>query len=294
MKNIFYGSGVALVTPFKNGKIDFESMGNLIESCIIGGTKAIIILATTGEGVTVERDERRKIIAFCKEKINGRAKVIVGTGNNNFATCFSLTKEAKDMGADGALVVTPYYNKTTQAGLVKFYEELGKIKFPMIIYNVPSRTGLNVELDTLKKIIETNPFVYGIKESTTDINRIMKLHQICKDKISVYSGEDDLNYLFYCLGASGCISVTANAYPKEVQRLFELSKEGDIENAKEIQRNLSPINNILFCETNPIPIKFMLKEMGLISTDDVRLPLVKLSKTNQEKIKDLLDEENEI
>ena len=294
MKRIFYGSGVALVTPFKNGKIDFESMSNLIENCIKGGSKAIVILATTGEGVTIEREERRNIIRFCKQKIDGRAKMIVGTGNNNFNTCYSLTKEAKEMGADGALVVTPYYNKTTQNGLVKFYEELAKIKFPMIVYNVPSRTGLNVELGTIKKIIDTNPYIYGIKESTTDINRIMKLHQICKDKIAVYSGEDELNFIFYALGASGCISVTANAYPKHVQMLFELVKSGKIGRAKELQKYLSPINNILFCETNPIPIKYMLKEMGLISTDDVRLPLIKLSRTNREKIKTMLDdEENE-
>lgn len=294
MKKLFYGSGVALVTPFKNGKIDFESMGKLIENCIESGSKAIVILATTGEGVTVEREERRNIINYCKQKIAGRAKMIVGTGNNNFNTCYSLAKEAKELGADGALVVTPYYNKTTQNGLVKFYEELAKIKFPMIVYNVPSRTGLNVELNTLKKIIDTNPFVYGIKESTTDINRIIKLHQICKDKIAVYSGEDELNFIFYTLGASGSISVTANAYPKHVQMLFELVKNGKIGKAKELQKYLSPINNILFCETNPIPIKYMLKEMGLISTDDVRLPLIKLSRTNREKIKTMLDdEENE-
>lgn len=288
MKRIFYGSGVALVTPFKNGKIDFQSMGNMLENCIKEGTKAIVILATTGEGATVERDERRKVIEFCKEKIDGKAKMIVGTGNNNFSTCFSLTKEAKDMGADGALVVTPYYNKTTQAGLVKFYKELGKTKFPMIIYNVPSRTGLNVELDTVEKIIDANEFVYGIKESTCDINRIIKLHQICKDKIAIYSGEDELNYVFYCLGASGCISVTANAFPRHVQMLFEMVKERNMESARELQKHLSPINNILFCETNPIPIKYMLKEMGLIENDEVRLPLVKLSRKNKSKTMNLL------
>ena len=287
MRNIFEGCGVALVTPFKNNKVDFLSMGNLIDRCIDEGAQAIVILATTGEGSTINEIERKDIISFCRTKINKHAKLIVGTGNNNFETCYKNTIQAKEMGADGALV-SPYYNKTTQQGVIEYYRQLAKIKFPFLIYNVPARTGLNIELDTIKKIVETNPYVYGIKESTCDINRIIKLHKICKDKISIYSGEDELNFLFYCLGAEGTISVTANVYTRQVQTLYNLVKQEKIEDARKTQDFLSPFNNALFYETNPIPIKYLLKKKGIIRSDEVRLPLVKLSRKNRIKINSLI------
>lgn len=288
MKKIFEGTGVALVTPFKHNVIDFESIGVLIDKCLREGASAIVALATTGEGTTIAKEERTQIIKYCLAKIDKKAKLIVGTGNNDFKTCYSLTEEARSLGADGALVVTPYYNKTSQRGIIKYYEQLSKIGLPIIMYNVPARTGLNIELDTIKKIIESNPNVYGIKESTCDINRIIKLHQICKDKIAIYSGEDDLNLIFYMLGASGAISVTANARCQDVQHVFELAKAQKYKLALEKQTFLSPINKILFCETNPVPIKYMLKEMGLIKSDNVRMPLVKLSPTSKRKVRDLI------
>lgn len=288
MKKIFEGTGVALVTPFKHNVIDFESIGVLIDKCLREGASAIVALATTGEGTTITKEERTQIIKYCLAKIDKKAKLIVGTGNNDFKACYSLTEEAKALGADGALVVTPYYNKTSQRGIIKYYEQLSKIGLPIIMYNVPARTGLNIELDTIQKIIESNPNVYGIKESTCDINRIIKLHQICKDKIAIYSGEDDLNLIFYMLGASGAISVTANARCQDVQHVFELAKAQKYKLALEKQTFLSPINKILFCETNPVPIKYMLKEMGLIKSDNVRMPLVKLSPTSKRKVRDLI------
>lgn len=288
MKKIFNGCGVALITPFKNNRVDYKSMGKLIEKCINGGADAIVAVATTGEGSTIKSEERKEIISFCKEKINDRTKLIVGTGNNNFDVCYYNTLQAKEMGADAALIVTPYYNKTTQNGLVEYYRHLAKIKLPIIVYNVPARTGLNIELDTIKKLITQNEFIYGIKESTCDINRIIKLYQICKDKIAVYSGEDELNFLFYCLGASGAISVTANIYPEKVKELFTLVEENKLDKARTLQSSLSPFNNILFCETNPIPIKYLLKQKGIISSDEVRLPLVKLSAKNKKKVNYLI------
>ena len=283
MKSIFEGTGVALVTPFKDDKIDFDSLGKLIDAGIDGGVKAFVALGTTGEGVSVSTDERIEIIKFCKAAIGQKAKLIVGTGNNNFSTCYENTRLAKELGADGALVVTPYYNKTTQFGLIKYYQELSKLKFPMIMYNVPSRTGLMLELSTIGAIINANDWVYGIKESTSDASRICKLCALCKDKISVYSGEDALNHLFYTQGGSGAISVTANAFPDKVQKIFELCKEGNFSDALSLQHKLAQIDEALFFETNPIPIKYMLSQKGICSPD-VRLPLVQMSEEGKSKL----------
>lgn len=284
MKSLFEGCGVALVTPLKGSKIDFRALERIVLSDIESGAQAIIILATTGEGVTISEDERKEVISLCRKLTAGKTQLIVGTGNNNFSTCLRLTKMAKDLGADGALVVTPYYNKTTQRGLITYYKNLAKLQFPMIMYNVPSRTGLTIELDTIEKIISTNEWIYGIKESTTDITRISKLCLICKDNIAVYSGEDELNYIFYSLGAQGAISVTANVFADKVEKVFTLTRQKKYDKALALQRELSPINEALFCETNPIPVKYFMSLAGLTSSD-VRLPLIPLSKENKAKIK---------
>lgn len=288
MKSVFEGCGVALVTPFKDKEIDFENLKKIIDNDLHKGAKAIVVLATTGEGTTISETEREQIIKFCRKLTFRKAKLIIGTGNNNFEVCKRYTKMAKKLGADAALVVTPYYNKTTQTGLVKYYQNLAKLKFPMIMYNVPSRTGLMIELDTVKKIIETNQYVYGIKESTTDIARISKLCEICKNKIAVYSGEDALNFVFYCLGGSGAVSVTANIFADKVQKVYDLTKTGKIESALELQRKLFKIDDVLFCETNPVPVKYFMSLCAGMS-EDVRLPLVKLSNKNKSKVKKVFE-----
>lgn len=284
MKSLFNGCSVALVTPFKGSKIDFRALERIVRNDMESGAEAIVILATTGEGATISEDERKEVISLCRKLTAGKTQLIVGTGNNNFDTCLRLTKMAKDLGADGALVVTPYYNKTTQRGLITYYENLAKLHFPMIMYNVPSRTGLSIELGTIEKIIATNEWIYGIKESTTDITRISKLCSICKDNIAVYSGEDELNYIFYCLGAQGTISVTANILADKVQKVFTLASKKRYGEALALQRELDPINEVLFCETNPVPIKHFMSLTGLVGSD-VRMPLVPLSKENKVKIK---------
>ncbi len=275
MKCLFEGCGVAIVTPFKNGEVDYYSFFKIIDADIKKGAKSIIILGTTGEGVSVSSEERENIIRFSKSVIKGRAKLIVGTGNNNFITCQENTIMAKNLGADGALVVTPYYNKTTQNGLVEYYSRLSEIGIPIIMYNVPSRTGLNIEIETVEKLLNCD-MIYGLKESTCDINRIIELSQICKDKISLYSGEDPLNYVFYCLGAQGCISVTANVLAEKVQAVYDFVKSGDIKNALKTQNELSEINSAMFVETNPIPVKNLMSHLNLID-EEVRMPLVKAS-----------------
>ena len=273
MNCLFEGCGVAIVTPFKNNQIDYAAFYKIINSTIDKGAKAIILLGTTGEGGSIVGGEREDVIKFAKNVIGNKAKLIVGTGNNNFITCQENTIQAKKLGADGVLVVTPYYNKTTQKGLVEYYSQLSQIGVPIIIYNVPSRTGLNIDVETVEKLID-NDMIYGIKESTCDINRIIKLCDVCKDKIAVYSGEDALNYVFYCLGAKGCISVSANVVADKVQAVYELVKSVNIKKALEIQNSLSEINHAMFVETNPIPVKKLMAEMDLIA-EDVRMPLVK-------------------
>jgi len=288
MKKIFEGTGVALVTPFKDNQVDFSSMHNLLTKCLNENAQAIVVLATTGEGTTITQEERKQIITFCKSIIKDKTKLIVGTGNNNFELCHQNTLQAKELGADAALVVTPYYNKTTQTGIVEYYRRLSQIEIPMIMYNVPARTGLNIELETIKQIIKTNKWIYGIKESTCDINRIIKLHQICKNKIAIYSGEDALNLIFYSLGGNGAISVTANAYCKQVQQVFELAQQNNFASALKLQNKLQPINEILFCETNPIPVKYLLKCLQIINSEQMRMPLIQLSEKHKKQIDNLI------
>ena len=289
MKNVFEGIGVAIVTPFKDDKIDYESFEKIINRDIDFGVSAIIVLGTTGEGVAISEIERRDIISFAKSVINGRCKLIVGTGNCNYETCFYNTVMAKHLGADAALVVTPYYNKTTQAGIVEYYKRLTKVGLPIILYNVPSRTGLNIELNTIKQLID-EPLICGIKESTADINRIIELCMICKNKMAVYSGEDSLNYVFYSLGANGCISVAANICADKVKLVYDNVKNGKFSEALKIQENLSELNKILFIETNPIPVKAIMGKMELIK-QDTRMPLVPLTKENEKNIEKLFEQD---
>ena len=287
MRKIFNGVAVALATPLQNNNIDFDSLAKLLKRCENGGIKTFVILATTGEGVTVKSNEREKIIRFVKDNVSRDCKIIVGTGSNNFETCYKNTIQAKSLHADGALVVTPYYNKTSQHGIVEFYNRLAELEFPMIVYNVPSRTGLNIELSTIERLID-NDYVYGIKESTCDINRIIKLHSLCKNKIAVYSGEDKLNYLFYCLGGDGAISVSANVSPKRTQDIFDLAEQNNYMEALEKQREIDELNGLLFCEVNPVPVKFMLEKIDIIKSSQVRLPLVELEKENKQKIENFI------
>ncbi len=287
MKKIFEGAGVAIVTPFKENKIDYNALEKLIDIDIDKGVSAIILLGTTGEGATISLKERFEIIKFAKNIIRGRVKLIVGTGHNDFKTCVKNTIIAKKLGADGVLVVTPYYNKTSQQGIVEYYTRLAKIGIPIIMYNVPSRTGLNIELNTLKILIEVDN-ICGIKESTCDINRIIELTRICKNKIAVYSGEDHLNYVFYTLGATGCVSVTANVLADKVQEVYRLSKNQEFSAALKLQESLAEINKLMFIDINPIPIKTLMAKQGLIDKE-LRMPLVSLSVENDEKLLKLIN-----
>ncbi len=276
MKSIFRGVCPALVTPFKNNDIDIESLKVLIQKQLNENADAICILGTTGEASTITDSERKKIITTTIKCVDKKCKVIVGCGTNDFEKTKRYILQAKKLGANAALVVTPYYNKTTQNGLYNYYQKLCEIGLPIIAYNVPSRTGMNIDFVTLKKLSKLKN-IFGIKESSSDINRIINVCKICSGKMPVYSGEDNLNYIFYMLGASGCISVTANLYCKKVKEIFDLVSKQKIKKAVKLQFNLDRVNESLFLETNPIPIKALLAEKGYIK-NELRLPLEKMSK----------------
>lgn len=274
---IFEGSAVALVTPFyKNGKINYYTLKDLIEFQIANGTNAIVVLGTTGEASTISHTEREKIIKFAASIINKRVPLIVGTGSNNTKTTISLTKQAETLGADGALVVTPYYNKCNQDGLFQHYKMVAEsVKIPIILYNVPSRTGVNISPETVKRLAKIKNIV-GIKESSGNINQISKLINILPANFAVYSGDDILNLTIYALGGKGTISVTANCYPEKVSLVYYYAKKGDIGNARLIHNNLLKINEALFLDVNPICVKHYLSLMSF-DVGHPRLPLTPAS-----------------
>ncbi len=282
MKSIFYGSCVALVTPFKNNKVDYDSFLRLINRQIENGTKAILILGTTGEGSTINELEKIEIIKFARQNVPNTIPLIVGCGTNDTSTSLQRVLQAQSLGADGALVVTPYYNKTTQAGLVAHYTTICALSnLPIIVYNVPSRTGVNIEPNTMQKIAHLKNVV-GLKEANSNISHILQIFHVLKNRIAIYSGNDDLNYIFYTLGGAGTISVTANILPREIASQF-----ADVKTSYNEHKKLYALNKVLFCEVNPAPVKCALQILGLCQ-EDVRLPLVNVLDKNENKIKKIL------
>lgn len=287
---IFKGSGVALVTPFNSkNEVDFYELKKLIEFQIASRTKAIIILGTTGESATISAEERTKIIKFCVGQVSNRVPVIVGTGSNSTKLAISQTKEAEKLGADGVLVVTPYYNKTSQEGLFLHYKAIAKAtKLPIIVYNVPSRTGLNISPETLLKLTKLKNIV-GFKDAGGNISQSIKLLSIMPKAFALYSGDDLITYPLMCMGYSGVISVTANAYPTLVSSLTESVLDRNFENALRIHKYLYKINTALFLEVNPMCIKFYMNLIGK-NVGQPRLPLTNLSKETQKILTELRKE----
>lgn len=273
---IFSGSATALITPFdKSGNVNFYQLKTLIERQIASGTKALVVLGTTGEASTITDEERTKIIKFCVCEISKRIPLIVGTGSNNTQTAIKYSIQAEQLGADGVLVVTPYYNKCTQDGLFLHYKKIAKsIKIPLIIYNVPSRTGVNISTQTVLKLSKIKNII-GIKESS-NIEQISNLLNILPENFAVYSGDDGSAYPSICLGAKGVISVTSNIYPDIVSNMCQFTLDGDISNAKRLHKHLSKINSAMFVEVNPIPVKYYLNSIGF-NVGYTRLPLSKPS-----------------
>lgn len=279
MKKLFEGSGVAIVTPFKDGKINYDAMGNLIEWHIENKTDAIIVCGTTGESATMSDEERKTTIKFVVDKVNKRIPVIAGSGSNNTAYSVELSKYCQEVGADGLLVVTPYYNKSTQDGLIKHFTTIAEsVDIPIILYNVPGRTGVNIKPTTVEKLSKVKNIV-AIKEASGDISQVAEISRLCGDDFAIYSGNDDQIVPILSLGGSGVISVLANILPKETHDIVEKYLSGDIEEARKLQLSLNELVSSLFIEVNPIPVKAAMNLMGL-EAGELRLPLVEISETN--------------
>ena len=284
--SVFRGSGVAIVTPFQNGAVDFTAFTRLIELQIANRTDAIICAATTGESSTLSTDERLSVIQFVVERVNGRVPVIASTGGNNTEEVVNNSKSAEAIGVDGLLIVTPYYNKTSQAGLVRHYFTVADaVETPIIVYNVPGRTGLNILPQTMAELC-THENIVGTKEASGNIEQIVNIAALCP-QCDIYSGNDDHVLPVLSIGGKGVISTIANIVPGEMHALCEAFFKGDIQLARQLQLQLIPIWKAAFCEVNPIPLKAMMGLMQLCEPD-VRLPLVPPSAASMRLIEDTL------
>lgn len=284
---LFTGSGVAIVTPFSPSGIDYSAFSQLLEWQIDSGTDAIIVCGTTGEAATITHEERTKLTAFCIERVDGRIPVIVGTGSNCTQTAVALSKEAEKLGADGLLVVTPYYNKATQPGLCDhFLSVADAVSIPVILYNVPSRTGVSCTAETYR-LLSCHPNINGVKEASGNFSLIQDTLNLCDEDFSVWSGNDEDTTAICALGGRGVISVAANIIPRDMHDLTQLCFENDILSAGKMQLQMTALLRALFCEVNPIPIKTAMWYSGLCSAQ-LRLPLCPLQAENELRLKKAL------
>jgi len=288
-KLVFSGSGVALVTPFSDNRVNFEVLEELIEFHIENGTDAIIICGTTGEPSTMSEEEKKECIKFTVNKVAGRIPVIAGTGGNSTEAVVKMTKYAESVGVDAVLIVTPYYNKTTQRGLIAHYKTISaNTNLPIIMYNVPSRTGLNMTTKTVYELAKLENIV-GIKEASGNFSQIAEIASLCKDNIYIYSGNDDQIVPMMALGAKGVISVLANVIPNDVHAMVKSFLDGDILKARDLQLKSINLTNTLFSEVNPIPVKEAVRQIGF-DVGKCRLPLVDIDEAGQIKISEELHE----
>jgi 4-hydroxy-tetrahydrodipicolinate synthase len=284
---MFTGSMVALATPFKNGGVDEERIPELVEFQLSKGTDVICPCGCTGEAATLNHDEQIRIIEIVVEAVAGRAKVIAGTGSNSTKEALALTKRAKEAGADGALMITPYYNKPTQKGLVLHYETIAKaVDLPIMLYNVPGRTGVKMSPETVAELSRIEN-IAAIKEASGSVDQVSAILSLCD--ITVVSGDDSLTLPMLAVGAKGVVSVAANVAPAEVAALIDSFNAGNMDEAQRIHYQLLPLFKVLFCETNPIPVKRALSMMNMIE-NELRPPLIPLSVENEPKLRSVLDE----
>jgi len=290
-KTIFTGAATAIVTPlFENGGIDYESFGKLIEWQISEGIDAIVVCGTTGEASTLTDEEHREAIAFAVKTVNGRVPVIAGTGSNDTAYAIDLSKFACEAGADALLLVTPYYNKATQKGLIaSFLAVADACDLPIILYNVPSRTGCNI-LPATAAILAEHPNIVAIKEASGNISQIAELAAVTRGKLDIYSGNDDQIVPILALGGKGVISVLSNPMPRATSEMCHKFFNGDVAGSLKMQLDLLPLVNALFCEVNPIPVKAAMAAMGFCQ-NNVRLPLTVMEAEHEEKLLALMREQ---
>ena len=283
MKGFFQGSATALITPFDESGVNYEVLGQLIEHQIAGGTDAIVFLGTTGEPSTMSFEEEHILMDYAVKKVAGRSKVIFGCGSNNTADAVMTAKKAQAYGADGLLAVTPYYNKCTQNGLVAYYKAICEaVDIPVIAYNVPGRTGVEIQPATMAKIAEI-PNIAGIKDAGGNMSKTMETFRLVREKCDVYSGEDALNFPILACGGAGVISVLSNIVPADVKKMYNLIKSGDIQGAIELNDALLPLANACFVEVNPIPVKAAMNLLGF-NAGTPRAPLTEIEEANKAKL----------
>lgn len=288
---VFTGAGVAIVTPMKaNGEVNYEKFGELIEFQIENGTDAIIVCGTTGEASTLSHEEHLDVIKYCVERVNKRIPVIAGTGSNCTETAIYLSTEAEKYGVDGVLLVSPYYNKATQNGLYAHFKATAEsIKVPVILYNVPSRTGCNILPETIVRLCKDVDNIMGVKEASGNISQIAHLAAISHGMVDIYSGNDDQIVPIMALGGLGVISVLSNVAPRQTHEICQKFLDGDVEGSRELQLKAMDLCNALFCEVNPIPVKKALNLMGM-EAGTLRMPLTDMDEANVPRLEKAMKE----
>jgi 4-hydroxy-tetrahydrodipicolinate synthase len=286
---MFQGAMVAIVTPFQDGRVDEAALRDLIEFQIAGGTHGIVPCGTTGESATLSFQEHERVVSITVEQVNKRVKVVAGTGSNNTEEAVRLTQHAKQAGADGALMISPYYNKPTQEGLYRHFKKVAEsADIPIILYNIPGRTAVNMEPDTIARLAKIDNIV-GVKEASGSMKQITDIIARCGDQFTVLSGEDFLTYPLMCVGGKGVISVFSNIVPKDMADLCTLCLAGKFTEARKLFYRMLPLCHSLFYETNPAPVKAALHMMNKLPSPEVRLPLAPMSEGNLERLrKDLV------
>ncbi|MFU2210287.1 4-hydroxy-tetrahydrodipicolinate synthase [Solidesulfovibrio sp. C21] len=284
----FRGAITALVTPFRNGEVDEEAFRAFIEWQIEQGIHGVVPCGTTGESATLSHEEHKRVVRICVDQVKGRVPVLAGAGSNNTREAIEITKDAKDAKADGALLITPYYNKPTQAGLIAHFKAIGeRVDMPFIVYNVPSRTSVNLLPETLAVMKKEIPQVVGIKEATGDLNQVSRVIEYCGEDFMVLSGDDPTGLPTMAIGGRGIISVVSNFAPAKMAAMCDAALAGDLTKAKALHYELSPLYRAAFLETNPVPAKTALEMMGRFPLE-VRLPMVPMQPQNREKLKTAL------
>ncbi|MFH1269502.1 MAG: 4-hydroxy-tetrahydrodipicolinate synthase [Candidatus Omnitrophota bacterium] len=285
---MFRGSIVAIVTPFKNGKVDEKKLRDLIEFHVKNGTSGIVPCGTTGESATLSFEEHDRVIEITIEQTNKRVPVIAGTGSNSTQEAIMLTQHAAKAGADGSLQVSPYYNRPTQKGLYEHFKAVaGSVNIPIILYNIASRTGVNIEPETLAKLARDCKNIVGVKEASGNLDQMSRIRQLCGEDFDLISGDDSLTLPLLSIGGIGVISVVANIVPRDVANLVSEFEKGNLKRAQEIHYKLLPLIKAVFIETNPIPVKTAMGMLGMCESD-LRLPMSTILPENEEKLKKAL------
>ncbi|OGR00569.1 MAG: 4-hydroxy-tetrahydrodipicolinate synthase [Deltaproteobacteria bacterium RIFOXYD12_FULL_55_16] len=286
--NKFRGAFVAIVTPFIDGQLDEQGLQDLIEFQIAGGTHGIVPCGTTGESATMSHAEHHRVVELTVKTVAGRVPVLAGTGSNSTSESIELTRAAKEAGADGALMITPYYNKPSQEGLYQHFKAVAEaVDIPIILYNVPSRTAVNMLPETVARCAQIANIV-GVKEATADLNQISQVIRLCPKGFAVMSGDDFTSMPTVMIGGTGVISVTSNVAPKDMAAMMDAALAGDLDKAKALHYKLLPLMQAMFIDTNPVPAKTALAMMGRIKSGLPRLPLYKMNESNEEKLKKVI------